>query len=134
MDFGAVDSMQGRHRLPSQNSGEARLRSLARLHGLDLAVARRRLRLERENELARHFRHVFDRPVESGLIGFRGAIEARELAHELQRRGADLVLTRRRLEIEQSADVPAHQRLLWRLMVLAGSIGETLTDAQVLRN
>src|SRR4029079_1141894 len=111
-------------------SGEARLRPLAGLHGLDLAVARRRLRFEGEDKPARRFRHFLDGPVEGSFIGFRRTIEARELAHELHRRGADLVLARRRLEIEQSADVPAHQRLLWRLMVLEGSIGETFIHAQ----
>src|SRR5215212_5128913 len=38
--------------------------------------------------------------------------KAAALAHELQRRGADLVLGRRRLEIEQRTDVAAHRVFL----------------------
>src|SRR6516164_6444279 len=35
--------------------------------------------------------------------------KARELTHELQRRGANLLLGRRRLEIKQRADIAAHR-------------------------
>ena len=60
---------------------------------------------------------AFDRAVERGLVGLRGVGEAGELAHELERRGADFVLGRRRLEIEQGTDVAAHQV---RLRLLTG--------------
>ena len=51
---------------------------------------------------------AFDRAVERGLVGLRRPAEPGELAHELQRRGADFVLARRRLEIKQRADIAAH--------------------------
>src|SRR6185312_5319747 len=51
---------------------------------------------------------LFDRRVERRLIGLRGRVEAGQLAHELQGRGADFVVGRRRVEIEQGLDVAAH--------------------------
>ena len=51
---------------------------------------------------------AFDRAVEGGLVGLRRPAETGQLSHELQRRSADLVLCRGRLEIEQRLDVAAH--------------------------
>src|SRR5262249_10302241 len=53
------------------------------------------------------FRH---RTVECGLIGLRGLVEAGKLSHELQCGSVDLVLRRRRLEVEQRLDVAAHEK------------------------
>ena len=43
-----------------------------------------------------------------GLIDLRGCVEAAQLAHELERGRADLVIGRRRIEIEQGLDAAAH--------------------------
>jgi hypothetical protein len=58
----------------------------------------------------RRLRHFIDCLAECRFIGTRGLGETAQLAHELQRRGADFVLGRRRLEIEQRADIAAHLR------------------------
>ena len=52
--------------------------------------------------------HLFHGSVEGRGIGLGRHGEAAELAHELQRRVADLQLAGRRLEVEQGADVAAH--------------------------
>src|SRR5580765_8149848 len=59
---------------------------------------------------ARGMGDLFDGAVEGGFVGFRGRREAAELAHELDRGGADFLFGRGRLEIEQGADVAAHWR------------------------
>src|SRR5262249_32745024 len=86
-------------------------RALLRLFGPDLTVARRRGRMQRGQQPPRRIGDFRNRAVECGLIGLRGLVEAGKLAHELQRRGMDLILRRRRLEIEQRLDVAAHERL-----------------------
>src|SRR5215211_2489746 len=67
---------------------------------------------ERVEEPAGGVRDLLDGAVEGGGVCPRRRVEARELAHELQRRGADLVLGRRRLEIEQRTDLAAHRVFL----------------------
>src|SRR5207245_2157868 len=64
--------------------------------------------VQRGQEPPRGVRHIIDRAVEGGLIGLRRPAEAGQLSHELQRRSADLVLGRGRLEIKQRLDVAAH--------------------------
>src|SRR5665213_1325067 len=93
-----------------QPSAEPQLRALPRLLGLDLAVAGRGLGVQRRQQPARRGRHFRDSAVEGVRVGLRRLVEARKLAHELQRGGLDLVLGRRRLEIEQRLDVAAHLR------------------------
>jgi len=78
----------------------------------DRTVARRRGGDQGIQQFAGGLRHLRHRPVEGLLIGFRGARTAAELAHELQRRGADLRLGRRRGEIVQRLDGPAHDGAL----------------------
>ena len=53
-------------------------------------------------------RHVLDRLVEHRLVGLGRLGRAGQLADELQRARADFVVRRRRLEIVQCSDVPAH--------------------------
>src|SRR5579872_1909334 len=55
--------------------------------------------------------HFVDRTIECRLVGAGRLGKAAELAHELQRRGADLFFGRRRLEIEQRSDTAAHDAL-----------------------
>src|ERR1700684_4134348 len=90
-------------------SPEPQLRSLPRLLGLDLAVARRRMGMQRGQQLSRRGGYFGDGKVERRLIGLRRPAEAGEFSHELQRRGADFILGRRWLEIEQRLDVPDHR-------------------------
>src|SRR5262245_54919421 len=67
-----------------------RPRALPRLLGLDLAVARRRIGLQRGQQTPRAVGDFGNRAVERLGIGLRGRIEAGELAHELQRGRMDL--------------------------------------------
>ena len=53
---------------------------------------------------------LVDRRLEGRRVGARGLGEAAELAHELTRGGADLLVVGRRIEIEQGADAAAHRR------------------------
>src|SRR5262249_53376898 len=81
---------------------------LLRLCRLDLPVTRRGVGFERNEKFAGRRHDLFHRMVEGRLVLLRGVIEAAELAHELQRRGMDLVRRRRRLEMEQGLDIAAH--------------------------
>jgi uncharacterized protein YuzE len=76
----------------------------------DVAVACRRVRLKRFEQGARGGGDVGDGAVEGGGVGLRGPVEAGELAHELQGRGAHFFVGRRRVEVEQGLDVAAHGR------------------------
>src|SRR6202011_3596819 len=87
-------------------------RAGARLAGFDLPVRRGLPRLERSKQAARDVGDLVDRLIKRRLVDLRRMREAAELTHELQRGGADFLLGRRRLEIEQRADVAAHGRLL----------------------
>jgi hypothetical protein len=49
----------------------------------------------------RRFRHLVDGAVERGFVGARRLGRSAQLAHELQRRRADLVFRGRRLEVRQ---------------------------------
>src|SRR6185437_10219290 len=49
---------------------------------------------------------------ERRLIGLRRLVEAGQLAHELQRRGVNLLLAGRWFEVEQRLDVAAHGSVL----------------------
>lgn len=53
-------------------------------------------------------RHVLDGVVERRLVGLGRPGKAGQLADELERAGADFVVRRRRFEIVQRSDVPAH--------------------------
>jgi len=83
-------------------------RTLPRLLRFLLSVARRGARLQAVDEAARHFKHLVDRVAKGGLIDLRGRVDATQLAHELERGGADLIIGRRRIEIEQCRDTAAH--------------------------
>src|ERR1700733_8385433 len=93
-------------------SSESLPRAFAGLFGLDLAVARRRVGLQPGQQPAGAVGHLGDRAVERLGIGLRRRVEAGQFAHELQCRGMDLGMGRRRLKIEQRLDVAAHGSLL----------------------
>jgi hypothetical protein len=52
--------------------------------------------------------HLLYRVIECLLVGARGAIHAAQFPDELQRRGADFVVSGWRLEIGERLDVSAH--------------------------
>ena len=97
------------HELSASRLREARLGARLRLLGFDVAVARRAGRLQRCQQAAGRRRDLVDRAVERRLVDLGGTRVAAQLAHELQRGGADLVVGRGRREIEQRTDVPAHR-------------------------
>ena len=71
-----------------------------------------RVGLERRSSRRGGRGDLVDGALECRLVRLRRLVEAAQLAHELQRGGADLVLGRGRLEIEQRADVAAHRVVL----------------------
>src|SRR6185312_8824 len=89
-------------------SAEPHPRALTRLFRLDFAIAGGRAGVQGGQEPPCRVCDFTDRAVEGGLIGLRRPAETGQLSHELQRRSADLVLCRGRLEIEQRLDVAAH--------------------------
>src|SRR5438552_16062607 len=89
--------------------GKPLARSRARFLRLDVTVARRRMGMQRGEQPPRGLRHFLDGEVERRGVRGRRLVEAGKLAYELQCGGADFVLRRRRLEIEQRLDVAAHR-------------------------
>src|SRR5579859_4714028 len=78
------------------------------LLGLGVPVTRRGLGFEQGQELATRHEDLLDRCVENSFVGLRWGVETRELAYELQGCGANFLVRRRRVEIEQGLDVSAH--------------------------
>src|ERR1700680_2099843 len=78
--------------------------------GFDLPVARGGGRLQRRQQPPRGAGDLLDGAIEGCRIGLRRPVEPGELAHELQGGGADIILARRRIEVEQRSDVAAHDR------------------------
>src|SRR5260221_6895835 len=82
--------------------------SRPRFPGLDLAIAGRRVGHQRAQQFARRLGHLLDGMLERRLVGFRGPREAAQLAHELQRGGADFLLGGRRVVVAQRLDISKH--------------------------
>src|SRR6185312_7477952 len=99
----------------SASLAKPRPRALPRLLGLDLAVARRGVGLQRSQQAPRTVGHFGNRAVERLGVGLRRRIEAGEFSHELQRGSMDFGVRGRRIEIEQGLDVAAHCSLLCTL-------------------
>jgi hypothetical protein len=55
---------------------------------------------------------LVDGGIEGFAVGLRRRVEARQLADELERGVADLLIRRGRVEVEQCPDVAAHRPLL----------------------
>src|SRR5260221_7761079 len=89
-------------------SPEPQLRSLPSLLGFDLAVARRRMGMQRGQKAPGGSGYLSHRAVKCLGVGLRRLVEAGQFSHELQRGGLDFVLGRGPLEIEQRLDVAAH--------------------------
>src|SRR4029078_4194830 len=75
---------------------------------LDFAVLRRRGGDQRAQQPLARSRDLVDGAVEGLDVGLRGLRRAADLAHVLERGRADLFLRRRRVEVVESSDVPAH--------------------------
>ena len=76
--------------------------------------------------------------IERVLVGARGAIHAAQFPNELQRRGANLVVSGWRLEVGERLDVSAHLithvgrgfRLRWKLRRTTVALAEVVTPRQ----
>src|SRR6266568_4564915 len=79
-----------------------------------LAIARRSRRDQVPHQAPGGRRDLLHRPVEGRRVGLRGRVEAAQLAHELERGRADLLVRRGRIEVEQGADASAHGPIVWR--------------------
>src|SRR6202035_2099090 len=94
---------------PSQ-LGEAALGARLRLGALQLAVAGRRGGGEAVEQPPAGRRDLLGGAEEGLLVGLRGAVGAGDLAHELEGCGVDLLVGRGGIEVEEDADVSAHDR------------------------
>src|SRR5512143_3897724 len=90
---------------------EAPRRAFAGLPCLCLAIARGRIDRQRVDQPPRGGTDFFHGGVERGLVGSRGVGSPAELPHELQWRRTNLLVGRRRREIGERFDVPAHVRI-----------------------
>src|SRR5579871_997260 len=90
-------------------SAETARVALPRPRGFRLAVARGRRGVERGDEAVGGLRDLFDRAVEGLAIPLGGLRVSADLADELKRGGADFLVARGRLEVEERADVAAHR-------------------------
>src|SRR3954466_8238963 len=93
---------------PNSARFEALRRARLGAYGLDFTIARLGAGFQRIDQHARDPGHLDAGAVERHFIGLRGLVVAGELADELQRSRVDLVVGRRRGEIEQGFDVSAH--------------------------
>src|SRR5271155_393677 len=90
-------------------SGAESLRGASlRLGRLFLAALWWRVGFERVEKTSRDGCYFIDCSQERSFIRFRRFVEAGDLSDELQRGGMNLVGVDRRIEVEQSFDVPAH--------------------------
>src|SRR5258705_7973621 len=83
--------------LPDEPLREA----LARLRSLDLPILGRRIRFQRPKQSAGDRSDSVDRGKKRVLVRFRRLVEAADLAHELQRCRANLLLRHGRGKVEQ---------------------------------
>src|SRR5258705_12388680 len=112
----------------STSLAKPRPRALPRLLGLDLAVARRGVGLQRGQQAPRAVEHFGNRAVERLGVGLRRRIEAGEVSHELQRGSMDLGVRGRGIEIEQELDVTAHISLSSAPIVDQGRTASAKSD------
>src|SRR5262245_27906620 len=87
---------------------ESRRGSRTGARGLHLAVAWLGVGHQRPDQRTRRGGDLLDRVIEHDLVGLRGTGKAAQLADELQRRRAYLLVGGGRLEIEQGLDASAH--------------------------
>src|SRR5689334_1350693 len=94
-----------------QSGAEARGRPGLCAFGFDGAVARLGGGDQRTDQPCGARGHLVDRAFKGFLVGLGRHAEAAELAHELQRGGADLLLGGGRLEVVEGLDASAHGAL-----------------------
>jgi hypothetical protein len=82
------------------------------LCSFNFTIAWRRIRYQRVEQLCRSLRYQIDRAVENLLVCLRRLCKSAQLPHELQRRGANLCLRRRRFEVMKCFDISTHAVLL----------------------
>jgi hypothetical protein len=92
------------------NSTEAFRRSRASFHRFGYAIARRRVGHERIEQMLRGVRDIIDGTIESCLVCLGRFRETAQLADELKRRSANLVVRRRWTEVMKCFDGSAHIR------------------------
>ena len=102
------DSRAGESEYVSPVYSEPNRRSRRCPLGLDLAVAGTGGRCQRCDQFLCRGCNVIDGAVERRLVRFRWTIESAQLAHELQRRRTDFLVSRRWIKVEQRPDVSAH--------------------------
>src|SRR5262245_17719687 len=95
-------------------SGEPFQRTLVGLARLLVTVAGRGARAQRLNQPPRRLRHLVHGTVECQLVHPRRTVGTAQLADELQRGCANLLLCRWWLEIRQGLDVSAHVPIVRR--------------------
>ncbi len=78
--------------------------------GFFFAILGRGTGFERLQKPEGNTRYFIDGSEKRGFVGLRRLVKAGNLAHKLQRSGADLVRTDRRVEVVKRFDVPAHGR------------------------
>jgi hypothetical protein len=79
-----------------------------RFCGFLVAVLGRRARFERAQQAARNCGNLIHAGQERRFVGLRGLVEAGDFPYKLKGSCVDLVCVNRRIEIEQSFDIPAH--------------------------
>ena len=105
-----------------------------------LAVSRRSRRDERIDQSPCDGGHIVHRLIECLLIGLGRLREARELAYELYRRRADLLVRGGRIEVEEGTDVSTHGSILTGLkpsitrQTIRALQGRTSALAESIRN
>ena len=82
-----------------------------------LAILGRSRRFERTEQSMRDHGDVLDGGEENGFVRLRWLGEAADFPHELQRRGAHLVVRNRWFEVEENFDVSAHGKVTSRIRV-----------------
>jgi hypothetical protein len=90
------------------NSTKAFRRSRACFHRFDYAIARRRGGHKRIEQMLRGVSDIIDGPIESCLVCLGRFRETAQLADELKRRSANLVVRRRWTEVMKCFDGSAH--------------------------
>jgi hypothetical protein len=78
--------------------------------GFDFAVARGGVCDKRLEQVMGSVGDVIDAALEGGFVGLRRPCEARKLAHELRRGGADLGVGGRRIKIIERFNIATHAR------------------------
>src|SRR5579863_737454 len=75
---------------------------------LFFAIPAGRGRFERAQKASRDFGYFIDSSQERGLVCLRRFVKAADFPHVLERRGSNLFVRNRWIEVEKGFDIPAH--------------------------